>query len=133
MKTISVGRAIFAGYLFVNIPVGVLIAGPMFIVAKFIPHPGPLWIALFPGGFLCAWLWWSIAMPKWRLWAYERVEDIGSLKKSAIDAQLTWPEGSFFERTEIKSASHAERERVLESAWLAQQAVAADRPQAGSG
>ncbi|MFL6575901.1 MAG: hypothetical protein ACJ8MR_04760 [Povalibacter sp.] len=127
MKTISVARAIVAGYVFVNIPVALFIGAPMFLVAKYISNPSPWWIALLPGGFIVAWLWWSVAVPKWRLWAYERVEDIGELKRSAIDAQLLWPDGSIFEKTEIKSASHAERESALELACTARQSVQPDR------
>lgn len=133
MKTISVERAILMGYLFVNIPVGLLIAGPMLVVAKYVSRPGPWWIAVLPGGFILAWLWWSVVIPKWRLWAYERVQDIGELKRSAVDAQLLWPDGSIFQKTEIKSASYVERERAFEHAWLAQQAVSADRPKTGAG
>jgi len=71
-------------------------------------------IELFCGCFVAAWLWWSVQVPKWRLWAYERVDDIPELKRRAIEAQLIWPDGSIFSRTEIKSVAHAARERELE-------------------
>jgi len=71
-------------------------------------------IVLFCGCFVAAWLWWSVQVPKWRLWAYERVDDIPELKRRAIEAQLIWPDGSIFSRTEIKSVAHAARERELE-------------------
>jgi hypothetical protein len=48
------------------------------------------------------------------LWAYERVIDIVELKRSAVQAGLTWPDGSIFARTEIKSRAHRQREREFE-------------------
>jgi hypothetical protein len=72
----------------------------------------PVFVILFAPGII--WLWWSVQVPKWRLWAYERVDDIGELKRRAIEARLIWPDGSVFSRTEIKSAAQAARERELE-------------------
>ena len=71
-------------------------------------------VVLFVLCFVCAWLWWSVQVPKWRLWAYQRVNDIAELKRRAIAEQLTWPDGSIFARTEIKSTAHAALERELE-------------------
>ena len=50
-----------------------------------------------------AWGWWSFAVPRWRLWAYERVGDISELKRRAVAVGLTWPDGHIFEKTEFKS------------------------------
>src|SRR5678816_2102572 len=65
-------------------------------------------------GGMVAWRWWAIAVPKWRLWAYERVTDIQRLKRYAVIVGLTWPDGHPFEKTEIKSEAHAQAERDLE-------------------
>lgn len=65
-------------------------------------------------GFVIAWLWWSVMVPRWRLWAYERVDDIAELKRAAVAVGLIWPDGWILERTEIKSKAHAARERELE-------------------
>lgn len=67
------------------------------------------------GGFVSAWVWWSTAIPKWRLWAYRRVDDIPLLKQKAVAAMLTWPDGHFFERTEIKSKSIERSKRPLKN------------------
>jgi len=69
-------------------------------------------IAVF--GFILAWLWLSISVPRWRLWAYANVQDIGSLKQRAVEVGLTWPDGHFFEKTEIKSREIRDRERELD-------------------
>jgi hypothetical protein len=57
----------------------------------------------FLGGFILGWLIWSIQVPHWRLWAYQRVADIDELKWSAVAAQILWPEGHVFQKTEIMS------------------------------
>ena len=122
-RRITVGHAISVGLLWVNGPVFALLFGV----------PALTWYVVLGGartlgtashaiaflvsilvGFVFAWTWWSITVPKWRLWAYERVEDIAALKEKAVEAGLTWPDGSVFEKTESKSAEHAELERKLE-------------------
>ena len=50
-----------------------------------------------------SWLVWSIQVPRWRLWAYKRVNDISLLKEEAEYSQIIWPEGSFFSKTEWAS------------------------------
>ena len=64
-------------------------------------------------GFILAWTWWSVMVPKWRLWAYRRVDDIFQLKAKAVEVGLTWPDGHFFEQTEIKSKAHERAEQEL--------------------
>jgi len=123
VETVTIDEAIARGRRIVNWPVRGLLATPavLYIVgchtlgALVGPQTFDLAIGLSLGVcFVAAWLWWSFQVPKWRLWAYERVEDIPELKRRAILAQLIWPDGSVFGRTEIKSASHAARERELE-------------------
>ena len=70
----------------------------------------------FAASFGGAWLAWSIQTPKWRLWAYERVDDIGELKALAVRSMLIWPEGSFLGRTEIMSRDTRARLHSLEKA-----------------
>lgn len=65
-------------------------------------------------GFVLAWLWWSISVPKWRLWTLQRVENISQLYMKAVQAGLMWPRGHFFEKTEIRSNTHAIQEQELE-------------------
>tara|TARA_R110002072_G_scaffold237139_1_gene394625 strand:- start:222 stop:566 length:345 start_codon:yes stop_codon:yes gene_type:complete len=107
-------KAIVIGLLTVNIPVLILMVCPLFLLLQFNPEPGALGVIVFFSGFVFAWLWWSLSVPKWRLWAYSRVQDINALKTAAVSAGLTWPDGSFFEKTEIKSAKHAAKERSYE-------------------
>ncbi|WGM38859.1 hypothetical protein [Caulobacter sp. NIBR1757] len=66
-----------------------------------------------------AWLTWSLLVPRWRLWAYSRVEDIDELKAYGVAAGLIWREGHLFERTEIRTPDQRRRLRELEQAWAA--------------
>jgi hypothetical protein len=76
------------------------------------------WVGLlvFVGGFIMAWSWWSFSVPRWRVWAYERVSDIPRLKETAVAVGLTWPDGHRFERTELKSEALRVREESLDPA-----------------
>ena len=123
MSNVTIDQAISRGTRVINVPVWVLLCSPAIVwVGGRHTLSGLLGektfsiviVALFVGCFIAAWLWWSVQVPKWRLWAYERVDDIPELKRRAIEAQLIWPDGSVFSRTEIKSAAHAACERELE-------------------
>ena len=72
---------------------------------------GPLFLLAFIG----SWLVWSVQVPKWRLWAYERVEDIQELKSAAIADQLIWPDDSVFTRSELASRATWARIRKIEA------------------
>ncbi len=64
-----------------------------------------------------AWLTWSLLVPRWRLWAYSRVEELDELKAHGVAAGLIWREGHLFERTEIRTPDQQRRLRELEQAW----------------
>ena len=66
-----------------------------------------------------AWLTWSLLVPRWRFWAYNRVDNIDELKAQGVAAGLIWREGHFFERTEIRTPDQRRRLRELEQAWAA--------------
>jgi hypothetical protein len=48
-----------------------------------------------------AWLYWSLAVPRWRIWAHRAGADPEKTQILAVRARLVWPKGSFFERTEL--------------------------------
>ena len=121
-------RLILIGTLWVNGPVGVILIGGL-AVAWFLArlaHPGngrlqgldAASIAGFAVPFVLAWLWWSVSVPKWRIWALERTTDWPALKMKAIQAGLIWDEttaaGRLFRRTEIRSAKDQHRIAELE-------------------
>jgi hypothetical protein len=122
--------AVARAFWTVKLPSLVLMIGPWFGFAvssdgDHIPSvgmPGLKWFLLaFLGGFVAGWLAWPIQTPRWRRWAYQHVDDIEELKREAVAAQLPWPEGHFFERTEIAPRRLREEIRALERAkseWL---------------
>jgi hypothetical protein len=106
--SISVEQAIGRAFWTVKVPSLLLMFGPFVIFQLFttnsqwIGNPGfELFALSFGSGFLLAWLAWSVLIPPWRLWAYKRVNNIEALKAHAVAAQLIWPEGHFFQRTEL--------------------------------
>jgi hypothetical protein len=75
------------------------------------------WFAgIFTVAFFGGWLVWAFQVPRWRLWAYERVENISRLKEEAIAAQLIWEDSSIFTKTEIASRELRAKIRALEDA-----------------
>jgi hypothetical protein len=95
--------AVAIGTLVVNVPVFGLLFGPA-VAAGALGHEASLpWV--LPFSLLAAWGWWSLAVPRWRLWAYARVASTGELRQKAETAGLVWPRGSLFERTEIRTSA----------------------------
>ena len=110
-NSISVQQAIARAFWTVKLPSLFFLLGPFFICqfftsrAQWIGNPGfKLFAMSFGSGFVLGWLAWSVLVPRWRLWAYKRVPDIDALKAQAVAAQLVWPEGHFFQRTELASS-----------------------------
>jgi len=118
--TLTVSQAIRRGLLVVNGPVFVLLIGPLTLFSLLVKWRyvsrdyNWVGVVVFLGSFVLAWLWWSLSVPRWRVWAYERVGDIRELKKQAVAVGLTWPDGHAFGKTEIKSPAIARREQELE-------------------
>lgn len=117
---LSVRAAIAIGTLVVNGPVLFFMCGPVgafgFAVERGAVSRDYNWVGLlvFAAGFVAAWAWWSFAVPRWRLWAYQRVDDIPPLKVRAVQVGLTWPDGHLFERTEMRSSDIQRRQAELE-------------------
>lgn len=129
-ETVTVDEAIAKGQRMVNYPVVGIIVGTIGI-ACFLGTQAilPWWV--FPLGFVLAfalgWLYWSVMITKWRLWAFENVRNVHELKKRAIQEKLIWPDGSFYEKTEIRGAQDNERWASLQHKF-AQEDVFHDDP-----
>ena len=52
-------------------------------------------------GFLLCWLYWSIAIPIWKNWAYSNVVNINELKTKALKKQLISVEGGFLKKLKL--------------------------------
>jgi hypothetical protein len=118
---ISTGYAISIGTLWVNIPVlAIMLAGwaaLIWILAELgdsIKLPAFIFPVLFGlGPPLTAWIWWSLMIPRWRIWVLERTDDWPSVEGWAISVGLIWDENTFLgkllARTEIWTASQRRR------------------------
>lgn len=114
--------AITVGLVWVNLPIIPLMLAPMYAwllglvfllpegsrwSGRLDPDAGLFGVAIVFGalviGLVLAWSWWSWNVPKWRLWAYQRVDDIEKLKKAAVAVGIIWRDGHVFEKTEIRS------------------------------
>ncbi|GEM_PF-1002038 len=123
-ERVSVGSGLWRGHLQVNLPVvllmaagGTIILGGGAIVAQsdefHLGMPGTVLavvasMALSPIGL--PWIWWSVSVPKWRIWALRHVDNWPEMEARAVKTGLIWPRGWIFEKTEIKSG----KQRVLE-------------------
>lgn len=65
-------------------------------------------------GIAAAWGWWSVAAPRWRLWAYRRVDDPDRLQVLAVESQLVWPAWHPFTRTEFRGGEPGKQLRAYE-------------------
>jgi len=105
-----------AGVAVVNGPVWVLLFGGMGAAIAFgdgLGLTGWLGLASVAGPILPAWAWWSVALPRWRVWALEHVDDREALIDRAVASRLMWPPGHVFEWTEVRPRSVRERERLV--------------------
>ena len=124
MTKISVRKAISIGTVWINLPVLPIMFAP---VTLFVLFSGEalnkkasgsdllLLLGMFVLGFGLSWACWSFMVPRWRLWAWARVDDAQDLRRRAVRAGLIWPEGHVFEKTEIRTATTKLRLRELES------------------
>ena len=62
-----------------------------------------------------SWSAWSILTPRWRLWAYERVDDIDELKRIALADRVLWPDGHIIHRSELTPPALRERLAAIEA------------------
>jgi len=94
--------AVRRGTLYVNCPVFLIILASAALALAVVNFSLVGSAVLGVLGLGCAWLWWSYFISQWRAWALSRGVDPAELHKRAVQAQLEWPKGSVFERTEIR-------------------------------
>jgi hypothetical protein len=115
LEEITIEQAIARGELTVNYPVLVimLVFAVIYNETSSCFHSSIYSIGMLILSFVLPWLYWSWAITKWRIWAYERIEDIEELKLNAVKAKLIWPDGHILERTEIRSIHDMHRLKEL--------------------
>lgn len=118
MTTVSVDEALAKGRrMLINIPMILLFTPP--VIATYLviqkEYSGWLIMILFVLGLVLAYLYWAVMVTRWRLWAFENVRNVHELKKRAIKEKLIHEEGSFYEKTEIRTSSDKEKWQFLQS------------------
>lgn len=112
----SVKYVLNQGQLTVNVPVFIFMFGiPSLIL--YLTNDGWHLPISFILSYIMAWTWWSFTIVYWRIWAFENTskKDWSDLKYRAIEGKLIWPDGSWFEKTEIRSkAQKAKIEKINE-------------------
>jgi hypothetical protein len=107
IETVSVEEAILKGKKMINYPaLAIMIAIIIVSIAGAVALEEETPILVIVGfglSFVVAWLYWSIFITKWRIWAFENVRNVHELKKRAIQENLIWKDGSIFEKTEIRT------------------------------
>ncbi|GAB3246259.1 hypothetical protein [Chitinimonas naiadis] len=97
----SIRVTVTTGVLLVNVPTLPLMIAPLAILQYgFHPTPPLPHIGALLVGFVLAWLWWSIAVSKWRRWAVRRGMTADEAQYYGEQASMLWPRGHFLERTE---------------------------------
>lgn len=100
-EAVRKGTLVVNGPVILIILIGAALAGYLFRKSQ---HNPAFVAAGFAGLVLAialAWLYWSIALPRWREWALRAGADPEETQRLAMNAGITWPKGSVFEKTEL--------------------------------
>ncbi len=121
MENVSVEKALNKGSLqLVLIPILIIIS--VGGLSGYLNHldifKTPETIIVIVGGFVLGWYYWSYAVVNWKIWAFENVRNVHELKRKAIENNLIWPDGSWFEKTERKSEEQKRKLKYLERKFL---------------
>jgi len=125
MKNISVNKAIARGHQIVNYPLIIWMIAGFGLTIYLMTVLENAWI--FPVGFVAtfaaAWLWWSVMITQWRIWAFTNVRNVHELKRKAVNQKLIWHDGSWFEKTEIRTRKQRMKLEELEGKFKLQDIV----------
>lgn len=119
--TVSVDEALKRGHRMLTYPSLIILIGgnilfPLLGFLDFIP--GGMVILGTVLSIILPFLYWSFMVTKWRLWAFSNVRNVHELQQRAILERLIGKDGSFYERTEIRTRSQKEQWEVLKSKFL---------------
>ena len=117
-EEIELNKVLNKGTLLVNFPVMIVMFGFMGI-SLYLNEIGFIsgWMMIigFVISFILGWLVWSFAIVKWRIWAFEKIDEKFHfrLKQEAIIAKLIWPDGHIFEKTEIRNSEEKAKIKAI--------------------
>jgi len=111
-ETVTVDEAISRGRRMISYPVMAImfgIIGLSFYLSTQHLIPAAYMVAGIVAGILLAWLYWSFMVTRWKVWAFENVRNVHDLQRKAIEAQLMWNDGSFWNKTEIWNSADKDK------------------------
>ena len=120
MNKLTVNKAILGGQLMINIPVIVIFIigiGLSFYLGSMLEKEWICAVGIIPT-FIFMWLWWSFSITIWRIWAFENCRNVHELKRRAINNKLIWPDGSKYEKTEIRTARQKKKLDAIQKKFL---------------
>jgi len=101
-EKISIDSALKKAQNMITIPSMVAMFG-IIILSYLLGNNGVIPKGFVPLGFLLGiilgWIVWSYQVPKWKIWAYKRVEDINELKRQAVESKIIWKDNSLLTKT----------------------------------
>jgi len=86
-----------------------------FVLSNFYPNfPALFILGGLVLGLLFSLLYWCLQVNKWKIWAYENVDNIHELKQRAIDSKLMYADDSAWNKITITSADDKQRLAALQ-------------------
>jgi hypothetical protein len=117
LETITIDKALSKGHKMVTYPGMLLmfgILGLTFLLG--FQNENRLWI--WPVGItssiILPWIFWSVRITKWKVWAFDNVRNVHELKKRAIQEKLIWPDSSLLKKTEIWNSEDKQKWESLQ-------------------
>jgi hypothetical protein len=106
-KQTTVDQAIKKGKQMIFIPIYILMLGGLVLpfVILLCMENSIIWLFLlsFLSIIIAPWVYWSFAITYWRLWAFEKVQNVHELYHRAVEERLIWQIDHWAERTEIRT------------------------------
>ncbi len=116
MNQVTVKKAFKRGHQMVNFPIlAIMIIG--FGTTVYLSKKGfnSTLVGILGGStFILMWLWWSLQISRWKVWAFGNVRNVHELKRKAIEQQLIWYDGSWFNKTEIWTSDQKRKWLTIE-------------------
>ena len=129
-ETVTVVQAISKAKWTINFPaitiLFVISIGSVFLYS-FKYFEGWIMALGFVLGLVFAWLYWSLNIVKWKIWAFENVRNVHELKRKAIEKNLVWKDDSWFNKTEIINYEQKQKLKQLEKKFLEKDVFYDDR------
>lgn len=115
---LSPSQAVFRGHLAATLPALLVVIAVFLFCAHWIAQPmrppAPSYRLYFErlgmvsaGALAAGWLWWSVAIIRWRLWVKSRGADETETRRLAQRTLLLWPKATLLEKSGFGSRGSA--------------------------